>query len=94
MIKDEEERRNFNAKKVEKTRLKNLKRNLKKKSVSPKLKSFLRQLPEKVKKIVGEGHFPYLIQGDGACGTRCFGAWGFQDQTLGPYLASDIMLIL
>ena len=54
------------------------------------MKSFLRELPPGVKKILGEGYFLFPVDGDGACGPRTFASWIFQDPTLGPYLARNI----
>ena len=53
-------------------------------------KPYLKQLPEAVKVLVGDDHYLFPIEGDGACGPRTFAAWIFQDPTLGPYLARNI----
>jgi hypothetical protein len=85
-------------KRIEKNeeRLKRMKLRIKKKSQKKSgikdnlLKPYLRELPNIIKDLIGDGYFLYPIKGDGSCGLRTPAAWIFQDQTLGPYLAREI----
>ena len=76
-------------KRVEKSRSKNKKRNIKRKLNN---KSYIRELPDVCKKILGGEFFVYPVKGDGACGPRSAAAWMFHDQSLGPYLSRNINL--
>ena len=76
-------------KRVEKSRSKNKKRNIKRKLNN---KSYIRELPDVCKKILGGEFVVYPVKGDGACGPRSAAAWMFHDQSLGPYLSRNINL--
>ena len=59
-------------KKLRRSRLKNRLRNQKKKkNTRDQVKSYLREIPQCCKKILGEGYYLYPVKGDGACGPRC-----------------------
>ena len=75
---------------MERSRLKNKIRNQKKKNLNFKIKSYLKEIPESCKKVLGDGYVLFPVNGDGSCGPRCASAWIFQDPSLGPYLARNI----
>ena len=81
------------AKKLEKRRLKSMRKNSNKKErIKQTLTTtpYLKEIPSAVKKLIGEDMMLFPVQGDGACGPRTFAAWIFQDPSLGPYLARNI----
>ena len=91
--KEEKQKQEFQKREKEKKeaeKLKKMKSKLKKSNERVQIKSFLREIPQSVKNLIGEDYYLYPVVGDGACGLRAIAGWIFQDPTEGPYLGRNV----
>ena len=90
--KEKREKSNKGKNKKHAIRMKSkLKNNEEKHGEKPELlKPYLKEIPQTIKKIIGEDFYLYPVVGDGACGLRAVAGWLFQDPSQGPYLGRNI----
>ena len=57
--------------------------NQKKSNERVQINSFLKEIPQPVKNLIGEDYYLYPLVWDGACGLRAIAGWIFQDPSAG-----------